>query len=426
MDKNQPPREKIETGPPPLPSGPTPWSLVFLLVGAGVVAAFQVGKAPPLLPAMRQEFGISLFLAGWILSIFNVIGLFLGSIAGAVADVFGRRRLLLIGFLLLAVGSLAGSFAPGASFLLVTRALEGLGFLFTVVAAPALVARVTSPRDLRVSLSIWSCFLPAGVSLVMLLVPLAILRLNWRELWQVNAVLLVLYALALRRGTARMARPASGPSGGLGRVWQDLRLTAASAGPVLLAAIFATYALQWLCVMGFLPTLLMEEYGLGAGRASLFTAFMVAMNVPGNLLGGWLLHRGFRRWKLIASGSALMGICSLGIYSSALPFGARYLASLAFSLIGGLLPASALGGAPLYAPTPRQLATTNGLIMQGGQFGQVIGPPLLALLVSLGGGWKSAPWLLAGSAAAGVFLAFRLAGLEAKRSVPPSSRAAES
>lgn len=113
----------------------TPWSQVLLLVGAGVVGAFQVGKAPPMLLSIRAEFGMSLFLTGWILSIFNVIGLLFASVAGAVADAFGHRRLLLTGICLQAVGSLAGSFAPGASFLLAARALEGLGFLTTIVAA---------------------------------------------------------------------------------------------------------------------------------------------------------------------------------------------------------------------------------------------------------------------------------------------------
>jgi len=39
----------------------TSWGQVFLLVGAGVVAAFQVGQAPPVLPDIRTELGMSLF-----------------------------------------------------------------------------------------------------------------------------------------------------------------------------------------------------------------------------------------------------------------------------------------------------------------------------------------------------------------------------
>ena len=403
------------TGKPSYPLDPesTPWALVFLVVGAGVVSAFQVGKAPPMLFSIRSEMGMSLFLAGWILSIFNIIGFLLGSIAGAVSDGFGHRRLLLGGICLQAAGSLAGSFAPGPLFLLAARAIEGLGFLAIVVSAPALVAQLTAPGDLRLALSMWSCFLPAGASIVMLSVPWVNAGLGWRGLWQVNAAVLIAYAYILLKRTALLkgSRKAAAKRGDL---WRDLRLTVTSAGPVLLASIFTTYALQWLTVMGFLPTLLIEEYGMTGGRASVLTAVMVAMNVPGNLMGGWLLHRGFRRWKLIAFASAVMGLCSLAIYSPHLPFFGRYIGCLVFSGVGGLLPAATIGGAPVYAPSPKQLATTNGLIMQGGQFGQVVGPPVLALMVSAAG-WKSAPWLLCGSAAVGAALSLGLAALEAKR-----------
>ena len=61
----------------------TSWGLVLLFVGAGVVGAFQVGKAPPMLLAIRSELGMSLFLSGWILSIFSIIGFLTGSVAGA-------------------------------------------------------------------------------------------------------------------------------------------------------------------------------------------------------------------------------------------------------------------------------------------------------------------------------------------------------
>ena len=418
--RNKERNKREEVGRPhPIPHPPTtPWPLVLLLVGAGVVSAFQVGKAPPMLVSIRSDLGMSLFLAGWVLSIFNVIGFLLGSVTGAASDAFGHRRLLLLGLSLQAVGSLAGSFAPGAFFLLATRAMEGMGFLIAVVTAPAMVAQVTRPGDIRMALSVWSCFLPAGASTIMFFVPLVNVSLGWRGLWLVNSAILAAYAFWVMKGTAHLSGQAAGSRRRQGQVWRDLRLTATSAGPVLLAAIFTTYALQWLAVMGFLPTLLADEYGISPGRASVFTAIMVAMNVPGNLMGGWLLHRGFRRWKLIASASLVMGVCSLAIYSPTLPFAARYAACLLFSLVGGLLPASVLGGAPMYAPNPNLVATTNGLLMQGGQLGQVIGPPVLALMVSMGGGWKSAPWLLGASAAIGVVLSVGLSVLEKRRTHP--------
>lgn len=124
----------------------TAWGLVLLLVGAGVVGAFQVGKAPPMLLSIRSELGMNLFLSGWILSLFSVIGFLTGSVAGALADSFGHRRLLLTGLGLLAMGSLVGSFAPRASLLLAARALEGLGFLIVVVAAPSFVLAAWEAR----------------------------------------------------------------------------------------------------------------------------------------------------------------------------------------------------------------------------------------------------------------------------------------
>jgi MFS family permease len=139
---------------------------------------------------------------------------------------------------------------------------------------------------------------------------------------------------------------------------------------------------------------------------------MVAMNVPGNLSGGWLLHRGLRRSRLVVSAIVIMGLCSLAIYSASLPFFVRYLACLAFSGCGGVLPASLMSGVPVHAPQPRLVGTTNGLVVQGSNLGQVIGPPALALIVSATGAWEGASWFLGGVALVGLFLAFCLARLE--------------
>jgi len=97
--------ERLHTA--PSPPQETPWALVLIVIGAGVAASFQIGKAPPVLTVIRQEFGMSLFLAGWMLGTFNVIGLALGPFSGALADALGHRRLLLLGLSTQAAASMA-------------------------------------------------------------------------------------------------------------------------------------------------------------------------------------------------------------------------------------------------------------------------------------------------------------------------------
>ncbi|MCK5837588.1 MAG: hypothetical protein KAH09_10010, partial [Desulfobacula sp.] len=59
----------------------TPWGLILILFGAGLLSAFQVGKVPPVLTDIRTELMISLFHAGWLLSVFNLTGLLLGMVS---------------------------------------------------------------------------------------------------------------------------------------------------------------------------------------------------------------------------------------------------------------------------------------------------------------------------------------------------------
>ena len=185
----------------------TPWPLVLLLIGAGVVASFQVGKAPPVLDAMRRELGMSLFLAGWILSTFNIIGLALGSASGASADALGHRRLLLAGLCLQGAGSVSGALTHSVAILFLTRIIEGLGFLMVAVTAPALIVRITKPRDLRLALSGWSCFLPAGAAIIMLITPLVTASFGWRGLWLFNALFVGGYALVTAACTQGLVHP---------------------------------------------------------------------------------------------------------------------------------------------------------------------------------------------------------------------------
>jgi MFS family permease len=382
----------------------TPWPIVGLAIAAGIVGAFQVGKAAIALPALRADLGIGLVAAGWVLAIFNLIGVAAGMLIGALVGRWGDRRMVLFGLVLVAAASLAGAAAPGILFLLATRFVEGMGFLMVVVGAPSLIARLTRPADLKLALGAWGAYMPVGQAIMMLAAPLLLVPFGWRGLWIANAILLVLFAAILAYATAALPRQTMRPNFSL---LGDLRDTLTAPGPLLLAAIFACYAMQYLAVMGFLPTILIEREGLATAMAGGLAALAVAMNGVGNVAGGVLLQRGAPRWFLVASAGFAMGSAALAIFTASPPLWASYTLYLVFSGMAGLLPASVLGAVPLHAPSRHLVATTNGLVVQGSNLGQVIGPPAVGALAGAIG-WSWTPLLIAPAAVSVVLLALAL------------------
>ena len=158
-----------------------------LLVAAGMVAAFHVGKVPPSIPSIRAELGASLGQAGWLLSIVNLITALGGMAIAMTADRFGHRRLVLLGTALSVAASGLGAFAGSVDALLVGRFLEGLGFIAVVVAIPTLVLRIARPADHRLAMTLWTVYMPAGAGSMMLIAAVVLPGTSWRIVWLVAA-----------------------------------------------------------------------------------------------------------------------------------------------------------------------------------------------------------------------------------------------
>jgi cyanate permease len=180
-------------------------------------------------------------------------------------------------------------------------------------------------------------------------------------------------------------------------------------GSWMLSILFFFYVAQWTSVMVWLPTFVVDERGGSAGTAAFLGALMVAANVPGNLVGGWLLSHGVKRGLIVIVASAISAACFAGMLGDALPDYARYALVLVFSCCAGAIPAAVLSGVPVHARSAGHIATTNGMVMQAAQIGQSIGPILLAWLASRYGGWSATLGTMlaftAGAAACGVAVA---------------------
>jgi len=377
----------------------TNWPAVWAIFSGGLVAGAYMTKVAPALPGLRDELGLTLVESGLIATTFNLMGMLVGMIAGVLCDRFGHKRLALAGLAVLAGGGALGAGASGFVSLLLSRFLEGVGFIAFVVSAVVLMnASAGNPRDRAKALGLWSSYMPTGGTIALLAAPWLISAWGWRGLWMVFALGAVAAALALARFS---------PASKYGQV-SSMRLVAESLmsrGNLAMALLFAFYVAQWTSIMVWLPTFLVDEHRLSAGAAALATALYVLINAPGNLAGGWLLARGVPRGTLVVTGALIAALCEVGMLADVLPPAARYVLVLAFSFSAGVIPASVFSGLPVHARTPQHIGTGNGIVMQASQVGQFLAPLALAWIATRFG-WHANLWVLlvfaAGAVACGV------------------------
>jgi MFS family permease len=382
---------------------------VGLLVAAGMVAAFHVGKVPPALPSILKDLDASLGQAGWLLSTINLITALGGMAIALTADRFGHRLLVLLGTALCFFASLLGAFAGSVDALLVSRVFEGLGFIAVVVALPTLLLRIARPADQRLVMTLWTSYMPAGAGSMMLIAAVVLPGTSWRIAWLVaaGASALMLVALLLRALPRHELDPVQVKRR---PVLHEMAEVASSGGPLAIALCFGAYSCCWFAVIGFLPTLQVERLGFATSTAAIVTALVTIVNVGGNLGAGWLMHHGLPRVAVIAGAAVSMSFCAAGIFVDGVPDLLRLVLAGVYSAVIGVVPGALFTALPVHAPRPELVGASTGLLMQGSNIGALIGPPITGALVTAAG-WSSAAWLtsvaLGVMAAAGLFLHWR-------------------
>ncbi|WP_433026618.1 MFS transporter [Actinomycetospora sp. CA-053990] len=185
------------------------------------------------LPTIGRELAASTVALQWVTNAYAVVFGGLMLVFGAVADRVGRRRVMLVGLVLLGAASLATAFVTSAEQLIAVRAVMGVAAAMTTPGSIALAFRLFDEEGLRVR----AITLISTVGLVGLAVgPTAggfVLAIApWQVLLLVNVPVAALAILGIRGGIAadrpddRHRTPADVPGGVLGTAAVVLALVA--------------------------------------------------------------------------------------------------------------------------------------------------------------------------------------------------------
>ena len=287
---------------------------VTLLIGSGVVASAQIGKAIISMPLIRDDLTVGLDLAGLIVAIFATLGATMGIGAGVVVGRLGARRSLVGGMATIAVGNIIGGGAPDAAVLLVARIIEGVGFMGVVLAIPSMLAQLVRSDMRDTVMAVWSAYMPAGIMLMLLAGPL-LPTIGWRQFWFANAVAASLCALVLAIHAPAMSKAPREPTS---RFLAEVAAVVSRPRCLVLAFAFFAYSCQIFSLAFALPLLLTSAYHVSLGAAGLLSALVLAVSTIGHVSSGFLLRAGVPIWTNVAVAFAFFTFSAFAVYGGAL------------------------------------------------------------------------------------------------------------
>lgn len=120
---------------------------------------------------------------------YALVGVMVGAlVAGAISDIIGRRRLMLVNIAWFSIGMLLTSLVTSTAMFGLMRFITGIGVGALVATAGAIVAEFAPPGRRHVYNAIVYCGVPAGGVMASLLALLIRDSLGWRALFAIGAL----------------------------------------------------------------------------------------------------------------------------------------------------------------------------------------------------------------------------------------------
>ncbi len=182
---------------------------------AGVLALAVLGFAVqqtgivPAIHAVQRSLHASAEWSAWLVTVYLVVATVATLALGRLGDLHGRRRVLLLGMLVFAGGSVGAALAPSMPVLIIFRAVQGVGGAVYPLTLSIARDRVPEERATTVISGLTAAF-GVGTALGFLSGGLLAEYASWRAIFWLGAGLVGLGALLVVRGVPESHQRAEG------------------------------------------------------------------------------------------------------------------------------------------------------------------------------------------------------------------------
>jgi EmrB/QacA subfamily drug resistance transporter len=176
----------------------TGYALIAATVMASGVASYDAYVVNVAVPAIGQHFGAGVTAIQWTLTSYLLSVAALLLLAGALADRFGRRRVLVVGLSVMFVSSVLCASASSIDWLIAARVAQGVGAALVTPISLALLNGTLRVSDRARAIGVWAGLSTLATTVGPYLGGWLVDHTSWRWVFLLNLPLIVLALGALR------------------------------------------------------------------------------------------------------------------------------------------------------------------------------------------------------------------------------------
>jgi len=138
------------------------------------------------LPSIERDLHVSISSLEWIVTAYALTFAALLITGGKLGDLFGRRRIFMVGIAIFTLSSLACGLAPSSGFLIGARAVQGVGAALMNPASLSIITATFPPRERGQAIGIWAGVSAMALAIGPLVGGLIVDNINWNWIFFIN------------------------------------------------------------------------------------------------------------------------------------------------------------------------------------------------------------------------------------------------
>lgn len=175
------------------------WLVCLSTVVGGISLALVQNKISPIITILMANFKINAQTAGWLSSIFSLIGVFVALPASSIIKRIGVKKAGLASLVIAIIGSLMGVLTNNVVILMFSRFIEGMGVGIISVLGPMVITMWFKPEERGLPMTIWTSWMTISQAILFFSASPLVKHFTWRGLWWLGiiacAISIVLYSL---------------------------------------------------------------------------------------------------------------------------------------------------------------------------------------------------------------------------------------